>query len=105
MQLFYVPEKTSQECPLFLEIMPSFLEFSHLKPNQTVKSRIVTLYMTFERILKDFEGSNLSKTQVLPIAFVQVPTISQLYQNERNLHLAKKDHVHGALKPTSTSCR
>ena len=80
-QLFQVPEKSSQELPLFLEIMLCFLEFSHLKPNETVKSSIVTLHMTFEKILKDFKVSYLAKTQVLPIAFAQVPTISQLYQN------------------------
>ena len=78
MQLFNVPEKSSQELPLFLEIMSCLLEFSDLKPNETVKSSIVTLYMTFERILKDFKVSYLAKTQVLPIAFAQVPTITQL---------------------------
>ena len=35
--------------------------------------------MTFERILKDFKASYLAKTQDLPNAFAQVPTISQLY--------------------------
>jgi len=59
--------------------MSCFLEFSHLKPNKMVKSSLVTLYMTFERILKDFKVPYLSKTQVLPIAFAQVPTITQLY--------------------------
>ena len=58
--------------------MSCFLEFSPLKPNETVKSSIVTLYMTFERTLTDFKESYLAKTQVLPIAFAQVPTISQL---------------------------
>ena len=61
--------------------MSCFLEFCDLKPNETVKSSIVTLYMTFERILKDFKDfkvSYLAKTQVLPIAFAKVPTISQL---------------------------
>ena len=51
----------------------------YLKPNEIVKSSIVTLYMTFERILKDFKVSYLAKTQVLPIAFAQVLTTSQLY--------------------------
>ena len=58
--------------------MSCFLEFSRLKPNETVKSSIVKLYMTFERILKDFKVFYLAKIQVLPIAFAQVPTISQL---------------------------
>ena len=62
MQLFKVPEKSSQELPLFLEIMSYFFEFSHLKPNETVKSIIVTLYMTFERISKDFRVSYLAET-------------------------------------------
>ena len=61
--------------------MSCFLEFSDLRPNETVKSSIVTLYITFERILKDFKMSYLAKTQVLQIAFAQVPTISQLYKN------------------------
>ena len=61
-QLFNVPEKSSQELPLFLEIMSCFLEFGHLKPNETVKSSIVTLYMTFERILKDISMSYLAKS-------------------------------------------
>ena len=78
-QLFYVPEKSSQELPLFLEIMSWFLESSHLKPNETVKSSIGTLYMTIERILLDFNVSYFAKTQVLPIAFAQLPTISKLY--------------------------
>ena len=34
--------------------------------------------MTFECILKDSKVSFLAKTQVLPIAFAQVPTISHL---------------------------
>ena len=41
--------------------------------------------MTFERILKDFNESYLEKTQVLPIAFAQVPTITQLYFNESKI--------------------
>ena len=77
-QLFYTPEKSSQELPLFLKIMSCFLEFSDLKPNETIKSSIATLCMTFERILKDFKVSYLAKTKVLPIAFAQVPKIFQL---------------------------
>ena len=72
--------------------MSCFVEFSHLKPNETVKSSLVTLYMTFERILKDFKVSYLAKTQVLLIAFAQVPTISQLYNvqpttKEKNVYI------------------
>ena len=59
--------------------MSCFLEFSYLKSTETVKSSIVTLCMTFERILKDFKVSYLAEIQVLPITFAQVPTISQLY--------------------------
>ena len=59
--------------------MSCFLELSHLKPNETVKSSIVTLYMTFERIFKDFKVSYLAKTQVCHIDFAQVLRISQLY--------------------------
>ena len=59
--------------------MSCFLEFSHLKPNETVKSSTVTLYMTFERILKDLNVSCVAKTQVCRIAFAQAPGISQLY--------------------------
>ena len=70
MQLFSVPEKSSQELPLFLE-------FIHLKPNETIKSSIGTLNMTFERMLKDFKVSYLVETQVWPIAFAQVPRISK----------------------------
>ena len=58
--------------------MSCFSDFSDLKPNETVKSSIVTLYMTFKIILKDFKVSYFTKTQVLPIAFAQVPIISQL---------------------------
>ena len=66
--------------------MSCFLEFSYLKPNKTVKSRKVTLYMTFERILKDFKVSYVAKTQKLPITFAQVPTISQLYWSDLWYH-------------------
>ena len=63
----------------FLEIISSPLEFSHLKPNKTVKSRVATLYMTFERILEDFKVSYLAKTQVCPIVFAQVPIITVIW--------------------------
>ena len=51
-----------------------FLEFSHLKPNKTVKLSLVTLYMTFEKILKDFKVSSLAKTQVCLIAYLEYPS-------------------------------
>ena len=81
--------------PLFLEIMPCFLGFSHLKPNETVKSSIVTLYMTFERTLKDFKVYYFAKTQVFPIAFAQVPTISQLYLKMQTGRKMTKTHQSG----------
>ena len=81
-QLFKVPEKTRQEYPPFLEITSCFLEYSHLKHNETVKSSIVTLHMTFERFLKDFKGSYLAKTQVLPIAFAAMANYEE--DNENN---------------------
>ena len=62
----------------FLKLCLVFLESSHLKPNEIVKSSIVTLYMTFDSILKDLKVSYLAKTQICPIAFTQVPRISQL---------------------------
>ena len=71
--------------------MSCYLEFSHLKPNETVKLSIFTLYVTFERIWKDFKVSCLAKAQVLPIAFAQVPTISQLYIG--NARKCKDIHV------------
>ena len=72
--------------------MLRFLKFSPLKPNEKEKSNIVTLYMTFERILMDFKVSYLAKTQVLLIALAQVPAISQLYNvqpttKEKNVYI------------------
>ena len=54
-QLFQIPEKTSQERSLFLEIISPFPKFSHLKPYKTVKPSLVILNMTFQRIFKDLK--------------------------------------------------